>query len=62
MVTMETILQAVDGLNQDEVRQLYHYLVDNHLQSSTGDANPGAARTGDDFGYEWSPEFWVSEE
>ncbi len=62
MVTMETILQAVDGLNPDEVKQLYHYLVDNHLQPHTRDGNPDAARTGDDFGYEWSREFWVSED
>ncbi|MBI5670496.1 MAG: hypothetical protein HZC41_21090 [Chloroflexi bacterium] len=62
MLNMESILQAVDGLSQDEVRQLYNYLVENHLQLNPGDGHPGAARMGDDFGYEWSGEFWVSEE
>lgn len=62
MQTMETIMQAVDGLNQDEVKQLYNYLVENHLQLNAGDSHSGAARLGDDFGYEWSGEFWLCED
>lgn len=63
MLAMETFLAAVEGLTQDEVKQLYTYLVERHLQGDgESRSSLGAAWTGDNFDYEWSGEFWLSDD
>jgi hypothetical protein len=76
MTDMQTLLQTVDELSPEELRELYLYIVENHIQFRGGEApeskpqkrilglhaHLGPSWMSDDFDAELPDEFWFGKE
>lgn len=64
MSKLQSLIQAMDTLTPDEMKQLYTYILERrHQIIASHDSTPsGAARRGDESGFEWSGDFWAHED